>query len=75
MSSEKDTFAAIDTLVDEYRTRCLWSLRPDYYPATLDERLSVLERIERCADLAGYQRAFMLRQWLSQNSSEQSATS
>jgi hypothetical protein len=25
-------------LIDEYRSRCLWFLRPDYYPQTLEER-------------------------------------
>jgi hypothetical protein len=32
VSSETDIAAAIDALIDEYRVRCLWSLRPDDYP-------------------------------------------
>ena len=28
---------AVDILVDDYRTRCLWFLRADYYPATREE--------------------------------------
>ena len=27
---------AVNRLVDEYRTRCLWSLRADYYPQAPD---------------------------------------
>jgi hypothetical protein len=34
---EDDTTAAeLRRLVDEYRSRCLWFLREDYYPATRD---------------------------------------
>src|SRR4051812_25865329 len=32
---------AVNRLVDEYRTRCLWSLRADYYPVSADEQLRV----------------------------------
>jgi hypothetical protein len=59
---------AIDQLADEYRTRCLWSLRLDYYPRTLSEQLHVLDTISRHADVDGFRRASSLRQWLSQNS-------
>ena len=69
-----DVFAAIDALVDEYRTRCLWSVRLDYYPRSSSERLRVLGAIERNGDLAGYRRASLLRQWLSRNSSATSAS-
>ena len=65
--------AAIDALVDEYRTRCLWSLRSDYYPRTTGERLRILSAIERNGDLAAYLRASTLRQWLSRLSSEASS--
>jgi hypothetical protein len=75
VSSEIDIAAAIDALVDEYRVRCLWSLRPDYYPRTTRERLRVLESIQRYGDLAAYHRASTLREWLSQTSSEVSAAS
>jgi hypothetical protein len=73
--SEAEIGASIDALVDEYRTRCLWSLRPDYYPRTLSERLRTLASIERYGDVAAYRRASALRQWLSQSSSEASAAS
>ena len=51
---------SVDRLVDEYRVRCLWFLRPDYYPSTVDERLRVLAYIERHGDREGFRRARML---------------
>jgi len=30
---------AIDELVDEYRHQCLWFLRSDFYPKTVDQKL------------------------------------
>lgn len=66
---------SVDALVDEYRIRCLWFLRPDYYPATTDERLRVLGYIQRYGDLDGFRRASALRQWLSRLSSEASVRS
>lgn len=59
---------AIDQLVDEYRTRCLWSLRADYFPRTAAEQLRVLATIQRHGDLEAFRRASMLSQWLLQNS-------
>jgi hypothetical protein len=38
--------ASVNRLVDEYRHRCLWFLRSDYYPETDAQRLQVLEYIE-----------------------------
>ena len=55
---------AIDALVDEYRSRCLWFMRSDYYPRTTQERLRVLDAIASHGDLAAYRRAASLRQWL-----------
>lgn len=40
------------TRVDEHRTRCLWFLRSDYYPATREQALRVLLQIERFAGLS-----------------------
>jgi hypothetical protein len=56
--------AEIDALVDEYRTRCLWFLRSDYYPRSVQERIRVLDAIARQGDLAAYRRAARLKQWL-----------
>ena len=63
----------VNSLVDEYRTRCLWFLREDYYPQTTTDALRVLEYIERHGDAAAFQKAATLRQWLLQNSSAPSA--
>ena len=62
-------------LVDEYRARCLWFLRPDYYPMTTAEWSRVLGYIERYGDLHAFQRASALRQWLSHRSNARSAVS
>ena len=63
----------VDRLVDEYRVRCLWFLREDYYPATDAERLRVLDEIARQGDRDAFRRAGELRQWLSRRSSADSA--
>ena len=63
----------VNQLVDEYRTRCLWFLREDYYPQTFAEACRVLKSIERHGDRAAFQKAATLRQWLLQNSSVPSA--
>jgi hypothetical protein len=60
-------------LVDEYRDRCLWFLRSDYYPATVPEALRVLEAIERHGDREAFQKAGEVRRWLSPPSSATSA--
>lgn len=65
----------LDRLVDEYRSRCLWFLRPDFYPRTDAEILRVLHEIEAHGDLRAFQRAAHFRRWLSRSSSESSATS
>jgi hypothetical protein len=67
-----DIDAAVNALVDEYRTRCLWFLRPDWYPTTLDERLRALGYIEQHGDVTAFRRARGLRQWLSPTSRETS---
>ena len=43
--------AALRQLVDDYRVRCLWFLKEDYYPVTAAERERVLQSIERHGDL------------------------
>ena len=62
-------------LIDEYRARCLWFLKPDYYPSTDGEALRVLDAIERHGDRAAFQRSSEIRQWLSPISSAPSAGS
>jgi hypothetical protein len=64
---------SLHAVVDDYRARCLWFLRPDYYPATTEEALRVLEAIERHGDRAAFVRAAEIRRCLSPSSSESSA--
>jgi hypothetical protein len=66
---------AVNQLVDEYRHRCLWFLRSDYYPATDGERIQVLDYIERHGDREAFRKAAEIRRWLSRNSSARSAGS
>lgn len=66
---------AVNALVDDYRTRCLWFLRPDYYPATPEEQLRVLDYVQRSGDRDAHVRAATLRRWLSQISGADSAAS
>ena len=70
-----EAHAALRELVDEYRDRCLWFLRRDYYPATTAEAQRVLEAIQSHGDRSGFRRAARIRQWLSPPSSVASAVS
>jgi hypothetical protein len=70
-----DTGAALRELVDEYRDRCLWFLRRDYYPATTAEAERVLDAIQRHGDRDGFRRAAQARQWLSRPSNATSVGS
>jgi hypothetical protein len=70
-----EAHAALRELVDEYRSRCLWFLRRDYYPATFAEAQRVLDAIQRHGDRDAFQRAAQFRQWLSLPSSATSAGS
>jgi len=66
---------ALRRLVDEYRSRCLWFLGPEYYPATTDEALRVLESIQRHGDLDAFKQAGELKRWVLVPSSGLSAGS
>lgn len=67
------TITAVDELIERYRNRCLWFLRSDYRPVTREERLRMLEYIERHGDLEAHRDAGRLKRWLSRTSSEPSA--
>ena len=41
---------AVNVLVDDYRTRCLWFLRDDFYPMSREARLRVLDYVQRHGD-------------------------
>ena len=62
-------------VVDLYRDRCLWFLRPGYYPETIAEAQRVLETIQRYGDREAFQRAGEVRRWLSQDTNAKSAGS
>ena len=59
------TFVEINELVEEYRDRCLWFLKPGFFPTTPEEALRTLALIERYGDRAAYQRAERIKKWLS----------
>ena len=60
-------------LMDEYRARCLWFLREDYYPQTTAEMDRVLALIVEHGDREALHRAAVLRARLSQRSNATSA--
>ena len=60
-------------LIDQYRDRCLWFLRADYYPDSLEETLRTLDYIDRYGDTQAYQKAGEIRKWLLRNIKNQSA--
>jgi hypothetical protein len=61
---------AFHRFVDEYRGRCLWFVRSDYYPATPAECVEVLRLIERHGDRRALGRVAQFRRWLSPHFSE-----
>lgn len=67
--------AEVRRLVDDYRRRCLWFLRADYYPHTLEEILRVLRQVEQNGDREAFLRAASIRRWLSPPSNATSAGS
>jgi hypothetical protein len=71
----EQTEAAVNRLVDEYRSRCLWFLRPDYYPMDMAQRVRVLGQIQKNGDRTAFLKAAELRQCLSRASSAGSASS
>ena len=74
MTLTADTILShVNALVDEYRVRCLWFWREDYYPTTMTEALRALRYIERHGDVAALRRVAPLKIWLLQNSNAASA--
>ncbi len=73
MNDREAMMQKVNALVDEYRARCLWFLRADFYPQTEAEALRALSYIERHGDAAAFQKAATLRQWLLQNTNAPSA--
>lgn len=67
--------AALQELVDDYRARCLWFLREDYYPETAPERERVLSLIAEHGDLDAFRRVAEIRAWYLRASNATSAGS
>jgi hypothetical protein len=72
---EAESASMLRALIDEYRDRCLWFLRRDYYPQTPPEAERVLDAIQRHGDLKAFQRAAEIRRCLSRSSSVSSVGS
>ena len=51
----------VDTLVADYRTRCLWFLRADSHPVTRDGQLRVLDDVQRYGDRDAHVRIASVR--------------
>jgi hypothetical protein len=66
---------AVDRLVEECRVECLWYVRPDYLPSTDEERLAILDAIQQRSTREVFQRAGVLKTWLSRHCSDGSAAS
>jgi len=47
---QEQQMQAVRDLADEYRATCLWYLREDYDPETLEGALRVLDAISRHGD-------------------------
>ncbi len=59
-----DEESALVSLLETYRDRCLWFLRPDFVPASREEWLRTLDLIERYGDMAAFKQAGEARKWL-----------
>ena len=55
---------AMQSLVDDYRTMCFWSMDEGFYPRTRQEIMIALDNLERYGDMSAYRRAGEIRQWL-----------
>lgn len=63
----------VNALIDQYRTRCLWFIKEDYYPAGREDTLKILDYIKRYGDREAFHQASTLATWLSPHSNEPSA--
>jgi hypothetical protein len=75
MRAESQLTRDVRRLIDDYRDRCLWFLRRDFYPEGTIETLRTLDSIERYGDQEAFRRAAAIRRWLSPPSSGPSVAS
>ncbi len=61
----KDEEVALVSLLEAYRARCLWFLRPDFVPASREEWLRTLDLIERYGDMTAFKQVGEAKKWLS----------
>lgn len=71
--TRKQLDAEIDRLVEQYRDRCLWFIREDYFPDSIEAQLSILKYIERYGDRDAFVQARELSNCLLRHSSGRSA--
>lgn len=60
------------TLIDQYRSQCLWYLRPDYYPENEEQAMRVLKAIAQHGDRNAYIKTKEIREWLLRDTNVQS---
>lgn len=65
----------VRSLVDRYRTQCLWFLRADLYPDGPEQAVRFLRYIEQHGDREGFVHAARIRQWLSPTHASPTAAS
>ena len=75
MAENDEIDAAFCALMEAQRSRCLWYMRSDWRPATVEEMLRVLDAIELHGDRAAFLEAARIRAWFSTHSSAGSAGS
>jgi len=63
----------VAALVKNQRARCLWFIRENYVPETMDAAERILDHIEKHGDQAAFAESRRLREWLSLHSSVNSA--
>lgn len=56
--------AALMSLLERYRDRCLWFVRPDYVPTSREEWSHTLDLIERYGDMNAFKHVKEAREWL-----------
>jgi hypothetical protein len=58
---EPQRLARVHAFVERHRAACLWFLRTDYLPRTLEEATWVLDLVARHGDVQAFQEAAEIR--------------
>lgn len=56
-------------LAERYRAQCLWFMKEDYLPSSVNSAIRVLSYIEKYGDLAAFEESVLLRKCLLHSSS------